>query len=165
MENKLKISPPWEVWASKLQELFAADPDVEVVKTLDGERKSVRLYVQSEDKADALAQLLPEKETFGGVEVSVKVLPGNEEEKPSAADLLRRAFAGNPALADVDEVPAGPGAPCLAYALFRPEVVQFWADNLGHPQGLVTTLFEDVATEVLTGPGAAGLVFATAPVA
>jgi len=37
----------------------------------------------------------------------------------------------------------------INYVVFKPEVVQFWNDNLHDPHGLVSTLMEDVARAVI----------------
>ncbi len=163
MKENLKMQAPWEVFARELEALFAKDPAVAVETDFGGEKPAIRLRVEGADKADAIARLLPGSVTFGGVEVALLVVPSNAE--PSPETILRRAFAGNGAFVDAVTLAPAPGAPALVHAVFAPEVVQFWCDNLAHPSGIVTTLYESIARDVLTGAGAQGVLHCTKKVA
>ncbi len=102
------ILSPWELYAKKLEALFARDQDVTVRADFRNQHKSVRLLVRGEAKAEAIARLLPARMAFGAVEVAVEVAPANGEPTPAA--LLAAAFAGNSAFAGADETPGSEGA-------------------------------------------------------
>ena len=153
--EKPRLSPPWVTWIRKLSCLFAQDPEVRVKFDEDG--MEVVLYVDNPMKADALDLLLPSERVFGNVALQVTVVPTNE--KPAPGDLLHVAFAGNPALRRVEKHKALP-AP-LYFAIFEPEVVQFYNDNIASPAGITSALYEDIAREVLNIPD--GVFCSTAP--
>ena len=63
---RLKISPPWITYVNQLSVLFGEDPEITIEYNNDIYR--VELFVDNEDKAEALSRLLPiekvEDETF-----------------------------------------------------------------------------------------------------
>lgn len=50
-EQPLKFSSPWEILSRKLEALFAQDPGVTVVSSLDAAEKKIKLLVQCEERA------------------------------------------------------------------------------------------------------------------
>ena len=56
MKN-LKLSAPWVLFYREIEAMFGADPDVRVA--YDEEENIVRLYVDGEEKAEAIEKLLP----------------------------------------------------------------------------------------------------------
>ena len=85
------------------------------------------------------------------------MVPANETEE-TTLDLFRKAFYGNPAVDSFVSIPTMYGAP-MNYLLFAPEVVQFWADNLGNPHGVESMLYETIAKDIFENPD---IVFSTA---
>ena len=49
----------------------------------------------------------------------------------------------------------------VTYVVFKNCVVQFFADNLNDCHGIISTLYQDIAEEILTGDGAQGVYFNT----
>ena len=150
-----KMQAPWVVYTKFVKVLFEYDPDVIVgdwEHTPDNDVYKLEILVKGSDKAASIAEVLPEREEFGNVTLEIEVVPDNDDEL-TMADHLRRAFAGNPALVDVMEVPVVPGGPSMAFALFAPEVLQIECDNAASPYGIVTTTYEDVAKDVLDVDG------------
>ena len=137
----MKISAPWVTYYRKLEALFKDDSCVKVVYEED--EKVVKLYVKGEVKAKALEALLPVSVNFGNVDLEIQVIPANGEK--SAIELYRDAFSGNPI---VSEILSDVSINKFGYVLFQPEVVQFWNDNLGDPNGMATVLAQDIAREV-----------------
>ena len=111
------------------------------------EDEVVRLYVNGQDKANALQQLIPEVVEFGNIKVTVEVIPSNAE--PTREELLRMAFASNPIVKDIVEA----GAPGLSasYVLLKAKVVQFFSDNLADVHGFTSTLYENIAKDIFLG--------------
>lgn len=147
MEATTGIASPWAVYAGRVAALFAGDKDVKVA--YDNETPKVTLFVEGEDKADAIRSLMPQDRWYGNVTLEIEVVPSNEE--PSEADLFRMAFAGNPVFRGVVEGfgPAGD----IAYALFAPEVVQMREDDISEYGGLTTLTAAGLAASVLAQKG------------
>ena len=147
---EVQMQSPWVVYAKKVDALFECDPDVRV--ELGDDDLVLRVFVHGDDKAESISAILPDEMTFGNVSMPIEVIPDNEAEL-TYIDHLRRAFAGNPALVDVVEVPVVPMGPSMSFALFAPECVQIECDNAASPYGLLTTTYEDVARDVLAVDG------------
>lgn len=151
-DNKLKLSPPWVTYAHELEALFGEDPAIKVVFD-DGDDKEITLFVEGSEKADALMQLLPVKKDFGGVSVRVTVRPANDDTYiPSKADLIAKAFDGNPVLSNI--IDTGPNVAFPAtYFVFANKVVQYYNDQMDNPYGIKSTLYENIARDVLDDSG------------
>lgn len=143
MTDQLKLSAPWLTHARKLWSLFRNDPDVRV--EYDDEATLVRLYVENGAKADALARLLPTAKQFGNVTLGIEVVPANDD--VTKIELFRRAFEGNPAVAEVASQPGPFGIPDDRVS-FKAEIVQFFNDDISSAQGLYTGTYEQIAKDV-----------------
>lgn len=143
-----KLSAPWVRHYRELCALFAKDPDVSVVyNEMDNE---VVLYVVDERKAEALTQIvLPIKE-FGNVTLHIYVRPANGAENmpvPQNVDAYNDAFDGNYAVNSVQVVEEFGGE--FTYVVFAREVVQYFNDDIGDIHGVCSTLYENIARDVL----------------
>ena len=147
--KEFKQSPPWVVFYRKIDALFGQDPDIDIFWNADA--KVLRLIVDDGDKAEALVKLLPMEKDFGGQKLVIEVIPANTA-LSSRASLFRDAFRGNPVFSRVETV-QGVYANTLDYVEFRPEIVQYWSDNMGDLNGITTTLYEDIARDVFDVPG------------
>ena len=111
----------------------------------------------------ALQQILPEEVKFGNITliVSIDGIPSNYTFK-NKKELFDIAFAGNPAYA-YSVSPADEGVTWfdMVYVVFKNCVVQFFNDNLNDCHGIISTLYQDIAEEILTGPGSTGVYFNT----
>lgn len=142
MDNKLNMISPWEEFYRMIEAFFGRDPEIRI--EIDRDEYKVKLYVDDGRKADALEQILPEKKTFGNIEVSVIVIPANEEK--SVARLFTEAFDGNPVLYDSVECVTPFGD--IEFVVFEREVVQYHNDDLFEIDGKKSTLYQDIAKEV-----------------
>lgn len=143
-DKKFDKSAPWYVHVHKLEQLFMSDEDVQV--TFDEDSMTASLLVRGTDKADALERIVAHEVGCGNVTLKVVVVPDNDEE-PTVEELLQRAFSGNELFSGtaVEELYGG----TATYALFAPETVQFWCDNIGSCYGVETMTAKDVARAVL----------------
>ena len=160
---RLKISPPWVVTTKKLEALFDGDPQIAFNVNYSGKNPSVVLACNNGDKVAALLQILPNEYEFGGVKLKV-IVDGTPSNIAFAnkKELFETAFKGNPAFAmAVSPVDDGYAWFSMVYVIFQNHVVQFFADNIADAHGLISTLYEDVARELLTGEGAQGVYFCT----
>lgn len=148
---QLKLSAPWVVFYKEIQEMFRTDPGVHVVYDEgEGDVGHVRLYVEEQEKADALSRILIRKKDFGSISMDVTVIPANgcmAEMKQSPATLFRAAFDGNDALEYISTV-RGIFANDLNYVVFKNCVVQYFNDDLGDAHGVCSTLYQEIAKDI-----------------
>lgn len=162
-EPRLKILSPWAITIKKFEALFDGDPQIACNVDYSGSAPSIVLACNNGDKVAALQRILPEQVTFGGVVLRVAVdgTPSNRT-FVSKKELFEVAFSGNPAFAyAVAPVEEGATWFDMVYVVFNNCVVQFFADNLNDCHGVISTLYQDIAAELLTGEGAQGVYFNT----
>ena len=147
---RCKISPPWVIYIHKLQALFDGDPHIAF--NVDYNKPSVVINVTNTDgeKAAALATLLPSEQKFGNVILSITIECENMPNKAfvSAKEIFETAFKGNPCFAYVVVPESEYWYVPFTYVVFKNCVVQFFADNLNDPHGIVSTLYQNIADEV-----------------
>lgn len=145
---KVKLSPPWDIYHQELVAFFKYDEEVHIL--YDEEEKHIKVYVDNDVKAGALESLLKPEVNFGNVMLTVEVIRPNVREVPSTTDVKNNLINGlknNDACSFV-AFARGIFTNPLAYVVFKPEVVQYWTDNLGDYNGLRTTLFQEIAKEI-----------------
>ena len=161
---RLKILPPWSIVIRKVEALFDGDPQIACNTNFDGTNPAIVLACNNGDKVAALMQILPTGPIdFGGVKFNITVdgTPSNRTFK-NKKELFETAFEKNPAFAyAVSPVDEGYNWFSMVYVVFKNCVVQFFADNLNDCHGVISTLYQDIAAEILTGPGAQGVCFNT----
>lgn len=151
---EVAISSPWVTFAREVYKLFEKDP--EVVVDYDNDGPTLKILVANNTKAEALAELIPTEKRFGNVTLGISVIPDNEDE--AEVELFRRAFAGNPAVTDIQTVTDMFGNE-KSFVVFEPVVVQFPNDNVADLHGVTSTLFQDIALGLFEGD--AGVSFCT----
>ena len=147
MADRLGLSSPWITYFRKIEALFSKDP--EVLVDFEDDTCTLKVYVDNQGKAEAIDALLPDAIQFGNVEMSIAVIPANGSDP--RLELFRKAFEGNEAVVGIEYVDAS--VPLLggnSYILFRPEVVQYYTDDLSTYDGFESTLYEDIASELLS---------------
>jgi len=159
--DMVKLRSPWVLYQRKLDALFRRDPGISV--ELDEGFLKVTLRVDTQKKADALSKLMPAETSFGGVDVKLRIVPANAAgeglpDDASMLDVVAAAFEGNGCLAEIRPVSKGLFRD-LVYVVFRNEVVQYEADNLADVNGNISTLYEDIARDVM--PNADNAFFCT----
>lgn len=155
MEN-LKLSSPWILFYREIEALFKEDPAIKVEYNED--TQTIKLFVEGEEKADALTQLLPAERTFGNITVKVTVIPANLG-NASTLQLFQKAFEGNAAFAFTY---ASDGIFSANYVVFKGKVVQYPSDDIGSLNGLTSALYQDIAKDIF-GQDTPGLYFCTEP--
>ena len=146
--NNVKLSSPWVTFYREIEALFSEDPDVKVVfceAEEDYKDPVVKLYVNGQEKSEAIEELLPETKTFGNVTVYVEVIPDNEPK--TTISTIKKAFEGNPALSYIATLTDLYNNP-INYVVFKNKVVQFYNDNMGDINGNKSTLYQDIADDV-----------------
>lgn len=163
MEPRLKILPPWSIVMHEFEAMFDGDPQIACNCNWSGGAPSITLACNNGDKVAALQQILPDKINFGGVDLNVAIdgVPSNKA-FTSKVELFDTAFKGNPAYA-YSVCPAEEGYQWIAltYVVFNNCVVQFNADNLNDCHGVISTLYQTIADEILTGSATDGVCYNT----
>lgn len=146
---RLKLAPPWVTFVNEVKALFDEDPQVRVV--YDNDTVGLKLYVEDAKKAEAIRMLLPLSKLYGNVSLDITVIPANvgnyDFSKYTFGQLFDAAFDGNPVYSfsrDIDSVFTN----VLTYVVFTNRVVQFFNDNLNDIYGNMTTLYQEIASDV-----------------
>ena len=162
-EPRLKILPPWTIVTRKLEALFDGDPQIAFNIDYSGTHPAVVLSCNNGDKIAALLQILPSEIGFGNVKLPITIdgTPSNRAFK-TKVELFDTAFKGNPAYA-YSVCPAEDGYMWIGttYVVFKNCVVQFAADNLNDCHGIISTLYQDIAEELLRGEATNGVFYNT----
>ena len=145
MGDKKGLTALCTTFYHEVEALFGDDPDIHV--EYDADKVEITLIVQNADKADALAQILPTEKAFGDVTLKLNVKPIHKPITPKTT-LIARAFQGNPAYSYAIST-EWPGYKPIYYIVFANKVVQFFNDNHDDVNGNCTTLYQDIARDVL----------------
>ena len=143
--EKLNLSSPWVTYVNEMKALFEQDPQITIIYY--DEDYTVKLFVESDAKVNALQQLLPETKEFGNVTLKIEVVPANTNAVDPNVALFAAAFEGNPVLEEVRSISSVIGT--FNYAVFKKEVVQFYNDQLDDLHGNKSTLYQEIAKDVL----------------
>lgn len=154
---KLNLIAPWDEYYEELSAFFAEDPDVTIL--YDEEAKDIKVLVQETIKAEALTYLLKDEVEFGGVKLTVTVVPANEVTKgvkklvtnidnnENYGDMFERALINNGTFAYTYTVDNVMGFNAV-FVVFRKKVIQYYNDNLGDLNGMKSTLAEYIARDI-----------------
>ena len=163
-EIRLKISPPWVTYVHQLTALFDEDPQIAFNVNFAGDNPTVVLATNNGEKAAALMKLLPEEVEYGNVVLKISIDCKNVSNRAfrTKKELFETAFEKNPIFAyAVTPAEEGYWYPAMTYVVFKNCVVQFFNDNLNDCHGLVSTLYQDIATEVFLDEASEGVCFNT----
>lgn len=160
---RLKLLSPWAIYIKKVEALFDGDPQIACNVDYSGSAPYIILSCNNGDKVAALQKILPEEIGYGGITLKIIV-----DGKPSniafttKKQLFDTAFTKNPAYAyTITPVDEGYNWFDTTYVVFKNCVVQFFADNLNDCHGVISTLYQELAEEILTGPDTQGVFFNT----
>ena len=159
VSSDFSLSSPWALYAKKLETFFAEDPDISV--EYDDKKSSdvVTIRVDNQDKYYALTQLLKTEIAFGKDTFKIDICPANFKTTDKLS-LFKMAFKDNPVVKSISSGQSVDFYNVFYYILFRNEVVKYWSDNLGDPNGNSFTLFENLADEIFKDHP--GILFTTA---
>jgi hypothetical protein len=148
---RLKLSPPWTIFINKLEALFDGDPEIAFNVNPDSGDPSVTLSTNNPEKAAALLKILPKEKQLGTVTLKINVDCPTVSNRAFTDDveLFEVAFKKNPAFAYAFSTD-GSWLVSFTYVVWKKDVVQFFADNLHDPHGIISTLYQDIASEILS---------------
>jgi len=164
---KVKLSAPWDEYYEQVMALFGGDPEVHII--FDEEEKDLKLYVETTTKAEALQHLFPAEKEWGGVKMTITIIPPNYDKSAfkvvkngdmSSTEIINYAFVKNPHFKEVIHVDL-PFWGGFVYVMFKNEVLQYYADNIGDPNGVKSVLAQDIAKEIFEAID--GVYYCTSP--
>ena len=160
--QRVKMSPPWQIFYSKIKVMFWNDPEISLF--YDEDEQSIKFHVDNPKKAAALECILPESKEFGDVHINISIIPSNMDQYNKIIsrtfdqadwEIYEDAFKGNPAFYKVRYFETL----YVTYVIFKKEVVQFFSDDMSDINGLTSTLYENIARDILKDT--AGVFFCT----
>ena len=150
---RLHLASPWILYYQKMKALFGEDPDIHIV--LDDKEMELKIYIDGEDKAEALEKILPNEQSWGDISLKTVVIPANKEgymcvkypKLTSWENIFRTVFHTNPHFSHCVYVD-GIFNNGLTYVIFENEVIQYYSDDLGDVNGITSVLAEDLARQL-----------------
>ena len=160
------IEAPWYEFQKKVNALFGQDPDIKVGEVYgpnDGSSDyAFDLEVRNHKKFIALDKVFPKFRRFGGVTLAINLFDEeNGGAGEEAIELFATIFDGNPIVKDIKKSEDMTGTR-HGFIRFKPEVIQFFHDDISDYNGNWSGLAQDIAREVFTDCPA-GIHFCTAP--
>lgn len=155
---RLKMSPPWITYINELIALFDGDP--QIAFNINEQAPSVTIATNNGDKATILERLLPYQKQFGNVTLNITIDgPRSNRAFVSNEELFNILFDHNPALSYVISIEGI--ITSFTYVVFKNKVVQFFNDNLNDINGLISTLYQDIAADIFKEANLVGVCFNT----
>lgn len=152
MDNGFKIIAPWIEYQKRIVALFAQDSEIKVSSVYEPEGREVDyafdIEVRNHKKFEALNRVIPDIKEFGNVTLGIQIY--DEENVESADDqaaIYKALFQDNSIVDDV-RVVTDPFGVQQVYVMFKPEVVQYYRDEMMDYNGLWSGLAQDIAKEV-----------------
>lgn len=164
--KKLVLEAPWETWCKELKALFKDDKDITISDIYEPDNGmdtdyGVAIMASNHEKFIALDRLMPRMKSFGNVTLGIDLFD-EENMEVDTASLFKTLFNGNPIVDSIQTRTDQTGTD-WNYVLFKPDVIQFFDDDLTDYNGLWSGLAEDIARDVFEENGR-GVCFCTAPV-
>lgn len=161
----LNLASPWYTYQRKIKALFRHDDDIEVgdVFELDDPVADYAfdIEVKNHEKYIALDRVLPKVRAFGNVRIAIFLYDEENGVEQDSETLFRTIFDGNPALSEIVTAEDFTGTK-HTYVLFRPEVIQFYNDDISDLNGNWSGIMQDIARDVFADD-ARGIHFCTSP--
>lgn len=161
---KMHLEAPWFTYQKKVKALFEQDPEILVGELTEGDGEfdyALNIEVASHEKYEALDRVMPSFKRFGNILVKIILYDEENAGINPGVKLYETIFKDNPILEDVRNMVDKTGT-AFGYVRFKPEVIQFFDDNLADYNGNWSGLAEDIAKEVFE-KDSSGMYFCTAP--
>lgn len=167
---KVNLSSPWVKLYREFQEMFKEDKEVKVI--FDEDAYDIRIYVDNDAKAVAMANLLEGERIYGNITVTITVYPangdwegvydrlGDEADEYDPFEQYNTLFKDNPAFSYAlkSTLPFWDG---MIYVVFKNKVVQYFNDDLSDVNGNCSTLYQEIAKDLFTSAGRDSVFFCT----
>lgn len=151
-QETLRLSSPWMLFYKQVYAFFAKDSEVSVL--FNNEEPEIKLWVRGNDeKAAALGRFIPVTKVFGNVTLNMSVVGDDGQPVPDInctdEEAIVKAFGKNESVSFVKTIETIFGDR-KTYVVFKPEVIQYFADNINDIYGVITTLNEYIARDVFS---------------
>ena len=160
----LTLEAPWETFGKMVRSLFEKDAEITVNELVEGDHEEcdyvLNIDVENHAKFVALDRVVPQYKVYGNVVLKIMLYDLENNSVYPGIELYETIFKGNPILEDVKAL-VDPAGVAHGYVRFKPEVVQFFDDNLADYSGNWSGLAEDIAREVFENDST-GMYFCTA---
>ena len=161
--NELTLEAPWNTYRKMINALFKYDPEIEVGDVVDtigieSVDYTISIKVRNHRKFEALQKLLPDRKVFGSVVVAI-YLYDMENDKKNDIEMFKDLFRDNPIVSNFEKIKLPDGSE-RNFVCFRPEVIQFYDDDISDCYGNYNGLAEDIARAVF-GDRAGDVSFST----
>lgn len=164
--NQFTLEAPWHTFAKKLKALFAQDSDIEVSDAYEAKEGSgkyvVDVSVLSHEKFVAMDRVLVKEKHFGNIDLAINLYDLENDTVHDGIEIFKAVFKGNTAVSEIISRADKTGTN-WHYVCFKPEIVQFFDDDMTDANGNFTGLMEDIAKEAFEN-NCRGVNFCTAPV-
>ncbi|MBR6889996.1 MAG: hypothetical protein IKN05_03295 [Clostridia bacterium] len=157
---------PWYIYQAEVKALFDRDPQIDVgavYQQENGKDYAFDIEVRSHAKYMALDRVLSRFKLFGNVALTINLFDEENDAGDEAVSIYSAIFDGNPIVESVEDI-VDPAGVHHGYVVFRPEIIQFYADDLRDINGNWSGLAQDIAREIFDD-AAHGLNFCTGTVA
>ena len=148
--NELTLEAPWNTYRKMINALFEYDPEIEVgdvevpnSRVIDYD---IQINVKNHRKYEALQKLLPAQKEFGSVKVTIYIFDMENDEK-NDIEMFKDLFNDNPIVSNFEKIKLPDGSE-RSFVCFRPEVIQFYDDDISDCYGNYNGLAEDIARAV-----------------
>jgi hypothetical protein len=143
---RVTLSPPWDIFVSEVEALFKHDDGVKVV--YDENERILKLYIDDDEKYDALYNVMRKEIMFGNVTLRVELIPSNQRDVVfySKDEAFEKIFKGNTAVDYVKTVDFFTSQ--MTYVVFAPIIAQFFTDDISDIHGYRSMLYHDIAKDV-----------------
>lgn len=161
--NELTLEAPWNTYRKMINALFEYDPEIEVgdIVSATGFESAdyvIEINTRNRRKFEALKKLLPVRKDFGSVEVVICIYY-MENDKRNDIEMFKDLFRDNPIVSNYEKVKLPDGSE-RNFVCFRPEVIQFYDDDISDCYRNYNGLAEDIARAVF-GDRAGDVSFST----
>lgn len=149
--NELTLEAPWNTYRKMINALFEYDPEIEVGDVVDvigieSVDYAIDIKVRNHRKHEALQKLLPARKEFGSATVAIYIYDLEYDEK-NDIDVFKDLFRDNPIVSSFEKLKLLDGSE-RSFVCFRPEVIQFFDDDISDCYGNYNGLTEDIARAV-----------------
>lgn len=156
VENLVGLSSPWEIYKKRVYNVFAQDPDVNVVEddpdTKDGVF-SFSIESGNSEKLEAIKKVLKNDIPIGNITIHINFNDLSTGDVPTADDFAK-AFNGNPLFDQIvsEDLPDGR---TTDYAVFNREIVDYFNDDLsdycrnGH--AIAADIVREISKDTMVG--------------
>lgn len=161
------LEAPWYTFRKMVNALFERDASIvvgDIYEAKDGEPfdYAFDIEVTDHEKAMALERMMPSIKTFGAVTLAIFIFDEENNELQNGTEVFEKIFKDNPIVKDYKNVTDRAGV-LHSFVRFKPEVIQFFDDDMTDYNGNWSGLAEDIAREVFCLTSG-GLNFCTAAV-